>query len=114
MRPVFADSFVEGLSLAQVIPAVSGNAAPQDMMMAAFNNADRVDLEIAKMFDRRAGRVGTVAERIRLGARPRRHERDFRADPTLVRIRVELCGPHSVGRKSPSSTSPIAIKITAS
>ena len=66
MRPIFEDGFVDGLSLAQVIPAVSGNAAPQDVMMAAFNNVDRVDLEIAKMFNRRAGRVGTVAERLSL------------------------------------------------
>ena len=66
MRPVLEDGFVDALSLARVIPAVSGNAAPQDVMMTAFNDADRVDLEMAKMFDRRAGRVGTVAERIRL------------------------------------------------
>jgi hypothetical protein len=54
------------LSLAQVFPAIFGNAAPQYVVMATLDNVDRVDLEIAKMCNRRASRVGTVAERTRL------------------------------------------------
>src|SRR6185437_5084570 len=47
-----------------MFPAISGDAAPQDVMMATLDHMDRVDLEIAEMFDRRARGVGTVAERL--------------------------------------------------
>jgi len=66
MRSISEDGFIDGSSLAQMLTATTGNSTPQNMTVATFNDVDRIDLKIAKMFDRRADRVGTAAERLRL------------------------------------------------
>lgn len=37
----------------EIAASILGDPGIQDMMMAAFDHMDRVDLDIAKMFDRR-------------------------------------------------------------
>ena len=63
MRPVFEHGLVDGLRLAQMLAPVSRNARIQDVVMAAFDHVDGVDLHIAQMLHRRARRRGPVAER---------------------------------------------------
>src|SRR6266852_2236231 len=74
MRPVFEARLVDRLRLAQMVALVSGNARVEDLVMAAFDHIDSVDLHIAQMLHRGASRLGPVAKRRRfvepLGAQP--------------------------------------------
>ena len=74
MGPVFEHALVDALRLAQVRAPVFRDAGAQDMMMAALDDVDGVDLHIAEMLDRRRGRLRPVAKRRRrvepLGAQP--------------------------------------------
>jgi hypothetical protein len=49
MGPVFEHALVDALGLAQICAPVVGNAAPQDMVVAALDDIDGVDLDIAEM-----------------------------------------------------------------
>src|ERR1700754_2045289 len=51
MRPIFKDALVHGLSPVQVLAAIGGYAAPEDVVVAALDDIDRVDLDIAQMLD---------------------------------------------------------------
>src|SRR5467141_2824031 len=74
MRPVFEHRLVDRLRLAQMVASVSGNARVQDLVMAAFDHIDSVDLHIAQVLHRGASRLGSVAKRRgfveSLGAQP--------------------------------------------
>ena len=74
MRPVFEHALVDALGLAQIGAAIGGDAAIEDVMMAALDHVDGVDLHIAEMVDRRRHRLRPGAERRRrvepLGAQP--------------------------------------------
>ena len=62
MRPVFEDGLVDALGLMEMFAPIGGNPRPQDMMVAALDNIDGVDLHIAEMLDRRRRRLRRVAE----------------------------------------------------
>ena len=74
MRPVFEHGFVDRLRLGQVAAAVGRDAGIEDVMMAALDHVDRVNLDVAEMFDRTPRRLRPGAERVgdiqRLGAEP--------------------------------------------
>src|SRR6267143_5903161 len=63
MRPVFEHRLVDRLRLAQMVASVSGNARVQDLVMAAFDHIDSVDLHIAQVLHRGASRLGPAAKR---------------------------------------------------
>ena len=63
MRPVFKDRFVDGLRLVQMVFAIPRNARPQDVMVAAFDHLDGVDLHVPKMLYRLPDGIGAVARR---------------------------------------------------
>ena len=69
MGPVFEHAFVDALGLAQVRAPVFGNAAPENMVVAALDHVDGVDLHVAEMFDGRRRRVRPLTER-RPGVEP--------------------------------------------
>jgi hypothetical protein len=61
--PVFEHRLVDGLRLAQVLAPVSRNPRVEDVVMAAFNHVDGIDLDVAEMLHRGARRLRPVAER---------------------------------------------------
>jgi hypothetical protein len=63
MRPVLEHGFVDGLRLVEVLAPVSGNARIEDVVMAALDHVDGVDLHVAQMRHRRGGCLRPVAER---------------------------------------------------
>ena len=63
MGPVFEHALVDALGLPQIGAAVGGNAATENMVVAALDHVDGVDLHIAEMLDRRRRRLRPVAER---------------------------------------------------
>ena len=63
VRPIFEHRLVDGLGLVQVIAPVSRNARIENVVMAAFDHIDGVDLHVAQMRNRRARRLRPVAER---------------------------------------------------
>ena len=74
MRPVFEHALVDALGLPQVRAAIIGDAAEENVVMAALDHVDGVDLHIAEMLHRGGGGRRPLAERIRrvepLGAQP--------------------------------------------
>ena len=50
MRPVFEDTPV-GEQLIEVGQLIARVAVPQGVMMGSLNSGDRVDLDVAKVFD---------------------------------------------------------------
>jgi hypothetical protein len=62
VRPVFEHRLVDGLHLVQMLAPVSGNARVEDLVMAAFDHIDGIDLHIAQVLHRGARRLGSVAE----------------------------------------------------
>ena len=74
MGPVLEHGLVDALGLAQIGAAVVGNPAPENMVVAALDDVDGVDLHITEMFDRGRRRGRPVAERRArvqpLGAQP--------------------------------------------
>ena len=74
MGPVFEHALLDALGLAQVGAAVVGNPVPEDMVVAALDDVDGVDLHVTQMFDRGHRRLRPVAERRArvepLGAQP--------------------------------------------
>ena len=63
MGPVFEHALVDALGLPQIGAAVVGNPVPQNMVVAALDHVDGVDLHIAEMLDRGGGRLRPLAER---------------------------------------------------
>ena len=63
MRPVFEDRLVDGLRLAQVLALVVGNPRVEDLVVAALDDVDGVDLHVAQVLDRGPGRLRPVAKR---------------------------------------------------
>jgi hypothetical protein len=63
VRPVFENRLVHALSLAQMLASIFGNARIEDVVVAAFDHVDGVDLHIAKMLDGGGRRLRPVAER---------------------------------------------------
>jgi len=49
----------------QIRAAISGNTVPQNVVMAALDDVDRVDLHIAKMVDGGGDRLRSISERSR-------------------------------------------------
>ena len=74
MGPVFEHALVDALGLPQIRAAIVGNAAPQNVVVAALDHVDGVDLHIAEMLDRGGGGLRPLAEWRRcvepLGAQP--------------------------------------------
>ena len=64
MRPVFEHALVDALRLAQVRPGIGRDAAIENVMMAALDDVDGVDLHIAEMVHRRRNRLRSGAERL--------------------------------------------------
>src|SRR5262249_39749695 len=62
MGPVFEHRLVDGLPLTQVIAPVSRNARVENVVMAAFDHVDGVDLDVAEMLHRRARPLRPVAD----------------------------------------------------
>src|SRR5262249_19171184 len=61
MRPVFEHALVDALGPLQMRARVTGDTAIEDMMVAAFDHIDRVDLHVAEMLDREPrGRVSVT------------------------------------------------------
>ena len=63
MRPVLEHGFVDGLRLVEVLAPVSRNARIEDVVMAALDHVDGVDLHVAQMRHRRGRRLRPLAER---------------------------------------------------
>ena len=74
MRPVFEHALVEALRLPQIRAPIIGDAAIENVMMAALDHIDGVDLHIAEMIHGGGDRLRPVAERVRriepLGTQP--------------------------------------------
>src|SRR4051812_28062371 len=66
MRPVFEHRLVDRLRLAQIVALVGGNARVENLMVAALDDVDRVDLHVAEVLHRRARRLRSGAEGGRL------------------------------------------------
>jgi hypothetical protein len=63
VRPVLEHRLVDALRLPQVLAPIGRNARVQDMMVAALDHVDGVDLHVAEVFDGGRCRSGAVAER---------------------------------------------------
>ena len=69
MRPVFEHALVDALGLPQVGAGIGGDAAIENVMMAALDHVDGVDLHIAEMVHRGRDRLRPVAERLDVSSR---------------------------------------------
>jgi len=65
MRPVFEHTSVGALGLPQVGATIVGNARVENVVMAALDDVDGVDLHIAEMGNRIGHRLRALAERRR-------------------------------------------------
>ena len=63
VRPVLEHRLVDALGLAQVLALIGRNARVEDMMVAALDHVDGVDLHVAEVLDRGRSRSGPIAER---------------------------------------------------
>ncbi len=63
MGPVFEHASVDALGLAQIRAPVIRDAGPQNVMVAALDDVDGVDLDITEMFHRGGRRLRPFAER---------------------------------------------------
>ena len=74
VRPVFEHALVDALSLPQVRAVIGGDSAIENVVVAALDHTNGVDLHIAEMLDRRRDRLWPGAKRIRriepLGTQP--------------------------------------------
>jgi hypothetical protein len=72
--PVFEHAFLDALGLTQVGAPIGWDPGPENVVVAALDDVDGVDLHIAEMLDRRARRWRPLAERRArvepLGAQP--------------------------------------------
>ena len=60
MCPVLENRLVQRLRLLQVLAAVVGNPREQNVVMAALDDVDRIDLHVAQVPDRRRGCGGPL------------------------------------------------------
>src|SRR3954462_2632950 len=63
MGPIFEDALIDALRMAKIRAAIFGNTVPENVVMAALDDIDGVDLHIAKMVDRGGDRLRAIAER---------------------------------------------------
>ena len=63
MGPVLEHGLVDALGLAQVGAPVGGNPGPEDVVMAALDHVDGIDLDVAEMRYRGRGGLRPAAER---------------------------------------------------
>ena len=63
VRPVFEHGLVDALGLMQVRALVAGDARVEDVVVAALDHVDGVDLHVAQVLHGGARRLGPVAER---------------------------------------------------
>ncbi len=74
MGPVFEHALVDALGLPQVRAAIIGDAAEENVVVAALDHVDGVDLHIAEMLHRGGSGRRPLAERVRriepLGTQP--------------------------------------------
>ena len=63
MRPVFEHALVDALGLPQIRAPIGGDAGLENVMVAALDDVDRVDLHIAQMLHRRRNSPRSGAER---------------------------------------------------
>jgi len=63
MRPIFEHGLVDGLRLMQMFTPVTRDARKKNVMMAALDHVDGIDLHIAQMFHGPERRVRVVTER---------------------------------------------------
>ena len=66
VRPVFEHALVETLGPLQMRALIGRDARVEDVVVAALDDVDGVDLHIAEMLDRQPRRLGVVAERRRM------------------------------------------------
>src|SRR5512141_614275 len=64
MRPVLEDALVDALGLTQVAALVLGDAIPENMVVAALDDIDGVDLDIAEMGNHGGGGLRSRSERL--------------------------------------------------
>jgi hypothetical protein len=64
VRPVFEDRFADRLSMRQVLTGIRRNAIEQNVMVASFDDVDRVNLHIAQLFNGLTNCCRPIAERI--------------------------------------------------
>ncbi len=81
VRPVFEHALVGALRLREMFAAIGRNPRPEDVVVAAFDDVDRVDLDIAEMSDRGGRRLCTRTE-------GRRYVEPLRAKPDSPRFRL--------------------------
>lgn len=62
MGPVLEHRLVDALGLLQVFPPITGDSGEQDMVVAALDDVDGVDLDVAEMCHGGGGRMGPCAE----------------------------------------------------
>ena len=79
MGPVFEHGSVDRLRLTQMLAPVIRNARVENLVMAALDHVDGVDLHVAEMRDRGRRRLRTRAER-RFLIEP------LRAEPDAARL----------------------------
>ena len=63
MRPVFENAFIDALGMMQIRAPIIGDAIPEDMMVAALDHVDGIDLHVAEMLDRSLGGLRAFAKR---------------------------------------------------
>ena len=66
MRPVFEHALVDALGLAQVGAPIGRDAAEENVVMAALDDVDGVDLHIAEMVHRGGDRLAARRRTARL------------------------------------------------
>src|SRR5262249_9688482 len=64
MGPGFEDALVDALGLREIAALVSGNSREQDVMVAALDHVDGVDLDVAELIHGCSHRGWPVAERL--------------------------------------------------
>jgi hypothetical protein len=63
VRPILKNGFVDGLCLVQMLAPIGGNARVEDVVMAALDDVDGVDLQVAQLRHRRRRCLRAGAER---------------------------------------------------
>jgi hypothetical protein len=74
--PVFEHALVDALGLAQIGTGIGRNAVPENVVMAALDHVDGVDLHITEVLDGRRRRRRPLSER-RLRVEPLRAQPDM-------------------------------------
>ena len=122
MRPVFEHALVAALGLPQIGAAIVGDAGVEDVVVAALDHVDGVDLHIAEMGDRIRDRLRSLAERrracraaarrARCGGRRACLGREISAGGTLPTILAGFAGARKsrIGRNANAAVIPAGAK----